>query len=80
MIWCGKWNGSHTGSTGCSLPRTAPNNTAIYTYFAQVKDSSNVAGNVVSASNRVGPGGSVASMIFSRDRAAASVDLVIDRY
>jgi len=68
------------GSNGWSLTTTAPNKNGIYTYFAQAKDSSNVAGNVVSARNRVGPGGPVASMISSRDRAAAGVDLVLDRY
>lgn len=49
------------GSNGWSLTTTAPNKNGITTYFAQAKDSSNVVGNVVSARNRVGPGGPATS-------------------
>ncbi len=65
------------GSNGWSLTTTVPNKNGIFTYFAQAKDSAAVAGNVVSARNRVGPGGPVAAMVVTRDSGQAAIDRVI---
>ena len=65
------------GSNGWSLTTTTTNKNGITSYFGQTKDSANVAGNVVSARNRIGPGGPVAAMVVTRDTRAASVDAVI---
>jgi hypothetical protein len=70
------------GSNGWSRVQSIPKNfpTGTYTYFAQAKDSANVTGNVVSTTNTVSRNGAVAALVASRDRAAASVDLGLDRY
>ena len=68
------------GSNGWSLSLTVsiPKNVQqqTFTYFAQAKDSSNVAGNVVSTTNTIKKG-RVAAMVVTRDTRATSIDAVI---
>lgn len=68
------------GSDGWSLATTAASKNSITSYFAQAKDSSNVTGNVVSARNRVGPGGPVAAIVASRDRYVGIDQIIASRY
>ena len=66
------------GSNGWNLAVSIPSNFKVgtYTYFAQAKDSANVAGNVVSTTNTVS-GGRTAAMVVTRDSGPAAIDRVI---